>query len=241
MRILTFEQFVTEKGESAGKLEIVKTSVDLARAYAEGQFQSNGRDLDEELPNFDKNYQEAQKRAGTGKTKRRDMPVIDTDDVKLFQQRLKQGHLDVDTPNADLDFLKSDPFPEGLSGDQAKKFVEAGMEKHDGDQDDDKVKVSMKKVAFKDLKPIQRQIYFDKSINATAQFGAKGTTDFLTKHSILIASSDNYIIDGHHRFLSGLLVDGNLKSDVLVIDLPISVLLPLSRSYGDAIGNQRNL
>ena len=111
----------------------------------------------------------------------------------------------------------------------------------DGDNKDDIVKVALKSVAVGNLKPIQSQIYFDKSIRNVAQFGAKGTRDFsASKNNFYVVSSDNRIIDGHHRFLSAVLVDPKMKVTALEIDLPISKLLPLTLSYTDAIGNIRN-
>jgi hypothetical protein len=134
-----------------------------------------------------------------------------------------------------------DKFPEGLSGKDAQKFLNHGLPEFDGSNiDDDIITTSLKKVKLKDLKPIQKQIYFDISINATVDFGIRGTIDFL-KTSVFIVSSDNFIIDGHHRFLSGLLINPNIQVKALSIDLPIKTLLPLTIAYGDAIGNKRNL
>jgi hypothetical protein len=166
------------------------------------------------------------------------MPVIQDFQVKQFQRRLKAGTLDIDKPFSEKT-NKSNPYPEGLTGKEAEHFVQAGIKMHDGDKDDDKVKTSIKQVKLKDLIPIQQQIYFDKSMDGTAEFGRDGTIKFL-KSSYFIASSDLAIIDGHHRWLSGNLIDPNLKVPVLVIDLPIKELLPLSKAYGDAIGNKRN-
>lgn len=53
-------------------------------------------------------------------------------------------------------------------------------------------------------------------------------------------SKDRYIIDGHHRFLTGMLIDPKMKVNVLMIDMPISELLPSSLDYSDTIGNVRN-
>jgi len=239
----TLIQIIAEAGgQGAGILEVDQTSLNAAREYAKKQFEMNGRDLDEEIPDFNENYTNAKKLTALGRTKRRDMPVINTEDVKQFQWRLKKGRLDIKNPYAkDIDFLKQDPFPEGLTRDDANKFLEAGLSKHDGSKGDDVVSASMNKIPFGELKPIQKQIYFDKSIDNIAAFGVDGTISFLKNKSVLIASNDNFIIDGHHRWLSGLLIDPKkMKSDVLLIDLPIKTLLPLSRSYGDAIGNQRN-
>jgi len=241
---MTFKNYLLEKedqsGQSAGKLELVKTDVKTARAYGEKVEKENGRDLDTEIPNFDKNYLKAQKITNKhGKTKRKEMPVVQDFQVKEMQERLKKGYIDINNPLSDQTKKRGNPFPEGLTGKDANHFLEAGLKKYDGDANDDKVKVSLKKIKIGDLIPIQQQIYFDKSMDGTAQFGRKGTKDFL-ESSNFIASSDLAIIDGHHRYLSGYLLDPNLKVPVLIIDMPINKLLPMSKAYGDALGNKRN-
>jgi hypothetical protein len=62
----------------------------------------------------------------------------------------------------------------------------------------------------------------------------------LGNKTFFITSADNFIIDGHHRWLSGIVLDPNLKVNTLSIDLPIKDLLPMATAYGDAIGNKRN-
>jgi len=236
---MSFKDYLYEAGEAAGKMELVKTPLEKAREYAEKVEKENGRTLQKELPDFDKNYLKVQKVADKyGKTKRKDMPVIEDYQVKEFQTRLKKGFLDVDKPWSKETNTKN-PFPEGLSGEEAKHFLKAGIKRYDGSTPDDKVNASMKQVKVGDLIPIQKQIYFDKSMKATADFGREGTTKFL-QNSPFIASSDLAIIDGHHRWLSANLIDPEMKVPVLVIDMPIKDLLPLSKAYGDALGNERN-
>lgn len=235
--MLSFKQYLKEAGgQAAGKLEIGGTNVKKARDYAEKLFLSHDRKLEDHIPNFDSNYKIAQKNAAKGSTVRKDMPVITDDDVREFQSRLKKGSIDIHPPHADHTDSKN-PFPEGLTGKQAEVFLKGGFK--DGEKKDDTVRVSRKKVTVKQLSPIQKQIYFDKSIAGIAQFGAEASEKFMTTTNF-IASSDLYIIDGHHRYLGSMLLDPNLKVNVVVIDLPISKLLPLSLAYGDAIGNKRN-
>ena len=54
----------------------------------------------------------------------------------------------------------------------------------------------------------------------------KGSKNFIQNKSFFVVSGDNFIIDGHHRFLSALLIDPNMKINALSIDLPIKKLLP---------------
>ena len=57
---------------------------------------------------------------------------------------------------------------------------------------------------------------------------------------IVKIKKDNRIIDGHHRFLTTVLINPKIKVNCLKIDLPIRELLPLTLAYTDAIGNVRN-
>ena len=225
-------------GAAAGKLELIRTNFVKAKKYVEKMYPDF--DMEKEIPNFKKNYEYAQKLAKGGFAQRKDMPVIDNRDIKLLQKRLKSGAIDIARPFAKND-VPDDPFPQGLDKEMGDKWVSGGLAKNDGDAKDDIVDVKIKKVAVGNLKPIQSQIYFDKSIRNVAEFGAKGTRDFsASKTNFYVVSSDNRIIDGHHRFLSAVLVDPKIKVTALEIDLPIKDLLPLTLSYTDAIGNVRN-
>jgi len=234
----TFKQYLIEAGQGAGQLELVKTDVKKAREYAEKDFQKYDRDLDEQIPDFDKNYLFAQKQAGSGKTQRKDMPVIEEKDVKDLQRRLENGHIDIKSPHPKN---TKHPFPKGLTQQTGHQWLENGLKRHDGSIKDDIVKVKMEQVTVGSLHPIQKQIYFDKSINPIAENGAVKSKAFMTgKNTTFIMSKDHYIIDGHHRFLASVLLDPTMKVNSLVIDLPIKDLLPLTLSYSDAVGNKRN-
>lgn len=234
-----FEHLILEAGAEAGKLELVKTKLQVAKDHATLTFGNYDRELVTELPNFDKNYEFAKSKASIGKTQRKDMPVIDDVDVKLFQQRLLDGNIDISQPFKN-DKVAKNPFPEGLTKAMADEWLTNGLKIYDGHETDDVVKVQIKSISVGDLKPIQKQIYFDKSIESIARWGIKGAEAFMST-TTFICSTDNFIIDGHHRFLSCILINPKMKVNCLVIDLPISKLLPLSLSYGDAIGNKRNL
>ncbi|MCK9574524.1 MAG: hypothetical protein WC979_01320 [Candidatus Pacearchaeota archaeon] len=239
-RIPTLDEYIFEQqmfeagGQEAGKLELVHTTLKSALAYAN----SIGWDPYKEIPDFDKNYKYAQDLAKLGFTQRKDMPVITDADVKMLQYRLSKGFVDVHAPFRGNNASAEDAFPEGLQGKMADEWLKNGL--NDGSASDDKIKVQMKKVKVGDLKPIQQQIYFDKSIEGIAKFGADKSAEFYKK-TFFITSSDNYIIDGHHRFLGACIIDPNMIVGALQIDLPIEKLLPMTKAYGDAIGNARNL
>ena len=220
-------------GSVPGKLEIHNTNVNDAIMYVEKEYGVNPKTI---VSNFKRNYMLAQKLANNGFTKRKDMPVITHNDIRDFQQRLSKGFFDNTQPFA-TETNPSNPFPEGLTGEEAKEFLKNGL--RDKNSKDDIIKVSQSKVPVGLLKPIQKQIYFDKSITFLTDRGVKNATSFLSKTKF-ITSSDNYIIDGHHRFLGGVLINPKMKVNLIKIHLPISTLLPLSVAYSDSIGNKRN-
>lgn len=117
----------------------------------------------------------------------------------------------------------------------------ADIAKFKQEMDEHGIKTKHMKVEVGSLRPIQQQIYISKSIDAIAQFGIKKSLQFLKdKKTVTVMSKDHYIIDGHHRFLTGMLIDPKMKVNVLMIDMPISELLPASLSFSDRIGNKRN-
>lgn len=223
------KQILKEAGEAAGKMELRKTSIENVISY----IKSKGLDI----PNIEQNLEIAYEKFNMGKTKRKDMPVIDEKDVKDFQAKLKNGLIDLTDPWSDRTD-PSDPFPQGLDDKAATNFMSNGL--RDKVKPDDRVSTQIKLIAVKDLIPIQEQVYVDKSIDSIAKFGVESSRQFLAS-TVLIASSDNRIIDGHHRFLSCLILDPDLKVKCLVVDLPIKILLPVATAYGDAKGNERNL
>lgn len=232
MKRIKLLDLILEGGESAGKLELVNTDVEVAKEY----ITKIGGNLDD-FQSFETNYANAKSWASLGRTQRKDMPVIDDKDVREFQQRLKDGYIDINKPFSPT-YKSSNPFPAGMSGYDAQDFLERGLK--DRSKKDDQISISIKHKSVSSLKPIQKQIYFDKSIEACVKFGVSGTISFLKSKTFFITSADNFIIDGHHRWLSGLLINPRMTVNCLSIDLPINKLLPLSTAYGDAIGNQRN-
>jgi len=232
LKELLNKKILLEAGESAGKMELINTDINDAKQFVI-KIGGNLKDFS----NFETNFINAKNLASLGKTKRKDMPVIDDKDVREFQNRLKDGYIDVNKPFSST-YKSTNPFPLGLSGYDAKDFLERGLK--DKSIEDDQISLSIKHKAINSLRPIQRQIYFDKSIEATIKFGIIGTINFLKSKTFFIISADNFIIDGHHRWLSGLLINPKIIVNCLSIDLPIKELLPLSTAYGDAIGNERN-
>lgn len=235
-----YSEFLLEfqGGQAAGKLEIERTPVATAVDYARGVL---GDSLDQDIPDFSKNYQMLQaniKAYSLGK-RRAEMPVITPNDIKDFKTRLEKGLLDVNKPFALGQANAADPEDLIKSGYGTQEtWLILGTK--DGNKTDDKTRVSLKRVAVKDMRPIQTQIYLDKVIGKYAKFGVpKSASPILNK--TMIASKDGYIIDGHHRWAQIYIADPSLKISTMVIDLPIRELLRVSLDYGDSIGNKRNL
>lgn len=218
-----------EDGESAGTMELRKTPLIDIISYID----KKGIDI----PNLKNNLEIAYDLFNMGKTQRKDMPVIDDKDIKDFQSHLKNGFIDLKDPWSDRTD-PTDPFPQGLTDKDAAYFMSNGLK--DKDKPDDQINSEIKLIPAKNLVPIQQQVYADKSINSIAKFGVEASEKFLAS-TILVVSRDMRIIDGHHRFLSALIIDPDIKLKCLVVDLDIKTLLPLARAYGDAKGNQRNL
>lgn len=224
-----YRKLLREAGEAAGSLELRNTPIETIVQYA--------TKLGLKIPNLQVNLETAYDLFGMGKTKRKDMPVIDDKDVKDFQKHLSNGFIDLTDPWSDRT-NQDDPFPQGLTDKEATNFISNGI--RDTSKPDDVVKTQIRMVAARDLIPIQQQVYASKSLNSIAKGGIESTKQFLST-TILVISSDQRIIDGHHRFLSALIIDPNMKLKCLEVDLPIKTLLPLARAYGDAKGNARNL
>jgi hypothetical protein len=227
-----------EDGAVAGSIEVIKTSLDKAHSYVERLYKQAGKSFEDDYPNFDENYIFVQMQIAGANTKRKDMPVISTAEVKQFQRKLIKGELDIRAPFAKETNI-SNPFPEGLAGKQAEEWLTNGIYIKDGSKTDDKVKVRKISIRVRELIPIQQQIYFDKIMKWSVKKGLKVTLEIL-KSRISIVSSDNHLIDGHHRYLQAMLIDPDMKINALQIDLPFSKLLPLTLAYSDAIGNKRN-
>lgn len=234
--MLTFKTFfLYEKavGAEAGDLEFTKISTEDAIKYSKSKLGSKF----DEIKNFSSNFELIKSRAKLGWTKRKDMPRITTSDIQDFKDSLSKGKLDIKAPfssNTDSKNL----FPEKLKGGKAKSFLNNGL--NDNDANDDKVKVSFKKIAVGTLKPTQKQIYFDTTIGYLTRGSIKSSVNFLQNSTTFVASSDGYIIDGHHRFAMGCILNPSIKVNVLVVELPAKQLMKLALAYGDAIGNERN-
>jgi hypothetical protein len=234
--IKSFEEFITEAGgDNSWKVEVHKTDLKKAREVVQEQLAKKHLDLDATIPEFDKHYTMLRKAVDNSwGVARKDMPVINDNQIAQFQKLLKDGALDILKPFAKGRAL-TDKDVQAL--DNPSEFVHLGFK--DGKDGDDKISAKITTRAVKDLKPIQQQIFLDKTADMIASFGPAKQGSPVTKLTLII-SSDNFIIDGHHRFSCAMLSDPNLKMSVLEVPMNIDKLLEVTRAYGDAIGNKRN-
>jgi len=144
------------------------------------------------------------------------MPVIEGRYLKDFLTRLSKGQLDLKNIQGTRDWLES------------------------GDGKSDKVSVSKKTESAAKLKATQREINADKA-EGMAQAARDGTFD--PGASPVLMSSDNYILDGHHRWAAQILraaKDGvRAVMSGFKVNLPVKTLLEASNAYTDAMGIAR--
>ena len=220
-------------GEAAGKYEFGKMGYQEVVTY----LNSVGMDIEKEIPNFRKNWQLANRKVKKGWTKRKDMPVVNTVDTPRFKKDIEAGRIDHKKPFAP-DTDQRNLFPDMFTAAAAGKFLIRGLE--DGSVKDDQIKVIRTKMKIKDLTPIQSQIYLDKAMRVAKDEGIATHKSNIENRSVFVISKSGYIIDGHHRYLSAMLIDPDIMTHVLMIDLPIQKLIDIATSFGFAIGNKRN-
>lgn len=80
-----------------------------------------------------------------------------------------------------------------------------------------------KKISLDTLKPIQKEINFASIERLVKDKPAK-------LYKPLLVSKDNYLLDGHHRWLAMIMIDDNIKSEVIQINLPVKEALNALRN-----------
>jgi hypothetical protein len=103
----------------------------------------------------------------------------------------------------------------------------------------DMVKWEEREIEAQHLTPLQRQIYFDKAASNTIAHGPEKTCEFL-KANHLYVSEEGCILDGHHRWLSAMLIDPSFKFRTLVVDADSHAALVDALQYSDSKGHERN-
>lgn len=90
------------------------------------------------------------------------------------------------------------------------------------------------------LHPLQKQIYLDKSLVQMAKMGTSDVRQVLRTVHIYI-SQDNFIIDGHHRWLEGFLLGQHTPMMAFRADLPFDAFLTMMKAFHHQEGKVANI
>ena len=153
---------------------IAKISVREAVDFSVNAFARAGLDLLAEIPEFEENVKRLkQKMTLALDIPREQMPVIEPEDIRRFVADIQGGFVDIFPPWADLSELPAEihfeQYPEMLGGDKGKRWTSLGQ--RDGDLVDDQVRAKIQMVPVGELKPLQRQIFFENVIGNMLKFG----------------------------------------------------------------------
>jgi hypothetical protein len=234
-----FSRFVLEAGgEFAGTNEVDNTSLEQARELVSRDLLALGLTLDS-IPKFDSNYTLLKKLVENGFETRKVMPVVSSKQVKLLRDSLLDGDIDILKPyNLKFkDYTKGDADLEKSDINTKTEYRFAG--KFDGNLKDDIVSATYEYVKVSKLLPIQKQIYLSKFLKNVAKYGIIDNNSKILQKPLIV--SRNYeLIDGHHRWMSIMLCNPELKVKVLRVHLETISVLKVVKNFGISLGNQSN-
>jgi len=113
----------------------------------------------------------------------------------------------------------------------------------DYDKIKDKVDVKSDKVDIKDLIPSQNTIYLDHVLSriVVKDGERKDIIKGKLKDNNILISSDDHIIDGHHRWAAALVLNPDCKLHCTRIEIPIELALPIINAILDAYEKESEL
>jgi len=117
--------------------------------------------------------------------------------------------------------------------DAAAKAALDGGKKDQNDQDD-VANAGDTPVAVGSLSPMQKEVIPAKALAFALGFADNGTPDL--KNMEAIVSSDNYIMDGHHRWAARTLLDPGASVTVSKVDMPADDVVTALNVYTKAKG-----
>lgn len=138
-----------------------------------------------------------------------------------------ESFLNETLPTQEID---PDKFPDQWQKD--KQFFRQGYK--DGSNVDDTVETKPVKIPASQLKPSQDAVYLGKALGMAIGGVEGGSLD-------AIISSDNRILDGHHRWAATIFNNPKARVGGVQAQLKIGDLIPVLRQAGDALGNNRGL
>jgi hypothetical protein len=234
-----FSRFVLEAGgESAGNGEVDNTSLEHARELISRDLMTLGLTLDS-IPTFDDNYMLLKKSVEHGFETRKVMPVVSAKQVKLLKDSLLDGDVDILKPfNLKFkDYTKGDADLEKSDTNTKTEYRFAG--KFDGNLKDDVISATYEYVKVSKLLPVQKQIYLSKFLKNVSKYGIIDNNTKMLQKSLIV--SRNYeLIDGHHRWMSIMLCNPELKVKILRVHLETIPVLKVVKNFGISLGNQSN-
>tara|TARA_R100000655_G_scaffold21217_4_gene43569 strand:- start:6737 stop:25636 length:18900 start_codon:yes stop_codon:yes gene_type:complete len=103
------------------------------------------------------------------------------------------------------------------------------------------VNLKQEQIPAASLKPYQTELFFPKTVWFALQYfnNLELATEDLVKRPFSLISSDNYIIDGNHRWGQIMLISPKSSIEGTRINLPVAKLLPLARKFSELVGNDR--
>ena len=113
-----------------------------------------------------------------------------------------------------------------------KNFFKRGYK--DDEVMDDVVKTRPVKIQASQLKPSQDAVYLGKALGMAIGGVEGGNLE-------AVISSDNRILDGHHRWAATIFNNPKARVGGVQAELKIGDLVPVLRQAGDALGNKRGL
>ena len=164
--------------------------------------------------------------------------IVQDREIKLATGHVESGKMKLKNILSEIEVLgqtKVIPLSK-IPADMAKIAVSSGRK--DNDQVDDVVMSKKASLPVKDLKPAQTEIIKEKAFGMAIKFLSRGEWDGVDLEAII--SSDNYIMDGHHRWAAISLIDPKAKIAGTVINLPGVSLVSVLNIVTKALGKSGN-
>ncbi len=164
--------------------------------------------------------------------------IIQDQEQKQDIGRAESGRMKLKKILSEIEVLGQEkPIPLSKIPDTVAKIAVSSGRKDNNPTDD----IAMSKKAaipVKDLKPAQTEIIKEKAFGMAIKFLDRGEWDGVDLEAII--SSDNYIMDGHHRWAAVSLIDKNAKIAGTVINLPGAALVSVLNIVTKSIGRSGN-
>lgn len=180
---------------------------------------------------FEKRYKKIND-LNNGYIDREYMPTVSykkTDKLEKFIKSLSESSV------KDLQFSLEKNFNKLGINFNFKKFIEKeipSMYILESFSEKDKIKTEIKNIETKELKPIQNELFLEKVILNIKKYGIPSKENFITKRTLII-SKNNFILDGHHRWITSMIFCPELELEVLKIKMTFEELYPILMKFNN--------